>query len=282
MPINRGPFNALVDDDGSDLVGSIWNKAAIQSVLLDPTDAACSTNYTTVGVGVTDVVFDTPSAQIQYLRVFPNTADITIRSLPSAPPLGTIVIMQNIANGIVWLAHNAPGVAPGTQLSNRVTSGPTPLAVGGSAIYVREYEGAGWHLMHHDQGRAIAVPYGAANYNAGGTTWTVPQASVVEHSYFIHGDTVRLRVNLVTTTISGSAATTLSIYGWPTWTFKDAAGGAAGTPGWTSLSVGGAWGLMQAYPVAANALGFIRPDYAAWPNTAGVGYFGYEGTWRLL
>ena len=40
MAIDRGPWNALVDDDGSNLVGSIWNKAAIKSVILDPTDAA--------------------------------------------------------------------------------------------------------------------------------------------------------------------------------------------------------------------------------------------------
>ena len=40
MAIDRGPWNALVDDDGSGLVGSVWNKAAIKTVLLDPTDAA--------------------------------------------------------------------------------------------------------------------------------------------------------------------------------------------------------------------------------------------------
>jgi len=46
MPINRGPWNALVDDDGSNLVGSIWNKAAIKTVLLDPTDAFVSNGGT--------------------------------------------------------------------------------------------------------------------------------------------------------------------------------------------------------------------------------------------
>jgi len=40
MAIDRGPWNALVDDDGSNLTGSIWNKAAIKTVILDPTDAA--------------------------------------------------------------------------------------------------------------------------------------------------------------------------------------------------------------------------------------------------
>jgi len=40
MAINRAPFNALVDDDGSNLVGTVWNKAAIAGVVLDPVDAA--------------------------------------------------------------------------------------------------------------------------------------------------------------------------------------------------------------------------------------------------
>ena len=40
MAIDRGPWTALVDDDGSNLVGSIWNKAAIKTVILDPVDAA--------------------------------------------------------------------------------------------------------------------------------------------------------------------------------------------------------------------------------------------------
>lgn len=39
MAIDRAPWTALVDDDGSNLTGSIWNKAAIKTVLLDPIDA---------------------------------------------------------------------------------------------------------------------------------------------------------------------------------------------------------------------------------------------------
>jgi hypothetical protein len=38
--INRAPFDATVDDDGSGTTGTVWNKAQIQGVLLDPTDAA--------------------------------------------------------------------------------------------------------------------------------------------------------------------------------------------------------------------------------------------------
>jgi hypothetical protein len=39
MPINRAPFNALIDDDGSTTSGTPWNKTQIKNVLLDPVDA---------------------------------------------------------------------------------------------------------------------------------------------------------------------------------------------------------------------------------------------------
>jgi len=50
MPINRAPFNALIDDSGNGLTGSIWNKAAIKTTLLDPIDAEVGTwlSYTPV------------------------------------------------------------------------------------------------------------------------------------------------------------------------------------------------------------------------------------------
>ena len=43
MAIDRGPWTALVDDDGSNLVGSVWNKNQIKTVILDPVDALVGT-----------------------------------------------------------------------------------------------------------------------------------------------------------------------------------------------------------------------------------------------
>jgi hypothetical protein len=40
MAIDRGPWNALIDDDGSGLVGTVWNKDKIKTVILDPAEAA--------------------------------------------------------------------------------------------------------------------------------------------------------------------------------------------------------------------------------------------------
>jgi hypothetical protein len=47
MAIDRGPWNALVDDDGSNLVGTVWNKDKIKTVILDPVDAAILPTYGT-------------------------------------------------------------------------------------------------------------------------------------------------------------------------------------------------------------------------------------------
>lgn len=47
MAINRTPYNALIDDNGTGTTGSIWNKNAIKTVLLDPIDAAFEPVYGT-------------------------------------------------------------------------------------------------------------------------------------------------------------------------------------------------------------------------------------------
>jgi hypothetical protein len=40
ITINRTPFNALIDDSGNNLDGSLWDKNGIKVVLLDPIDVA--------------------------------------------------------------------------------------------------------------------------------------------------------------------------------------------------------------------------------------------------
>jgi len=56
MPIDRTNFNALVDDDGSNTVGTPWNKHQIKIVILDPVDAALTTGGATLPINLaTDV-----------------------------------------------------------------------------------------------------------------------------------------------------------------------------------------------------------------------------------
>ena len=61
MAIDRTQFNLLVDDDGSNTIGSPWNKAAIAGVVLDPVDAAIATwgNWTPTDGSGSGLVFST-------------------------------------------------------------------------------------------------------------------------------------------------------------------------------------------------------------------------------
>ena len=57
--IDRAPWSALVDDDGSNLVGTVWNKDKIKTVLLDPIDAAIAPLVPPVLIGqVTAIPFN--------------------------------------------------------------------------------------------------------------------------------------------------------------------------------------------------------------------------------
>lgn len=58
MAIDRTNFNALVDDDGSNTTGSVWDKDAIENVLLDPIDAAIAAVTAGPGGANTQVQFN--------------------------------------------------------------------------------------------------------------------------------------------------------------------------------------------------------------------------------
>jgi len=97
MAINRAPWTALVDDDGSNLVGSVWNKAAIKTVLLDPIDAMPPPVLTTLRYGPS-VVF--PMAAGAYNALRPPAGDQSV--LWQLQPAGTVTI-----NGILAEADQA-------------------------------------------------------------------------------------------------------------------------------------------------------------------------------
>jgi hypothetical protein len=118
---------------------------------------------------------------------------------------GSIVTFKNNSNPpfILFFAYNAAAAAAGTKLLPLVTSGPTPIAVGGTATFF--CDGTFWNLISHEQGPWITVPYSAANYTASGAmTWTVPALSVTDHSYRISGNTITFSLNVSSTTIGGT------------------------------------------------------------------------------
>ena len=151
MSINRAPFNALVDDDGSNTVGSIWNKNAIKNVLLDPIDEAFRSWLLTM---------QNPNAPVDH-----RTWQLFVAN----------------DGRLILLARNDAGT---------VDEVAYPLILsrtGDVTIYGNYYEKNRLTPMGH----WVDVPFNPANFGAnGGGTWTVGAAAVLNNRYCVIGKTL--------------------------------------------------------------------------------------------
>jgi hypothetical protein len=189
MAIDRAPWNALVDDDGSNLVGSIWNKAAIKTVLLDPIDAMGAhvigntetgtiANWTPAGFGTRNAVI-----------YWSGTGDLSIGALKSGIE-GQVVTVKNRGTGIIRISHYATPAAGFTQFLNVATSAPTPIAPEGWVSYVNA--GGFWVIAGHEQGAWISPAYNAADYSG----WTVTAGQVRSAKYRLAGKTLHWNLDV--------------------------------------------------------------------------------------
>ena len=213
MAIDRGPWNALVDDDGSNLIGSLWNKAAIQTVLLDPIDAeiAAAVGGIVVPPGTDTLVTSTATGTVHDWApglighttiVWTGTAALTITGIADGVN-GQRVTIKNRGTAVIALAHLAASSAAANRLINLATSAATPIAPDGFATYVYQ-DGAGWLLLAHEQGAWMTPPFNAAEYGTvGGGSWTVT-AGVATYRTRLTGRTIQVNYQIGPTTVAGT------------------------------------------------------------------------------
>jgi hypothetical protein len=153
MAINRAPFNALVDDSGNGLTGSIWNKAAIQNVLLDPIDA--------IGAW-TPVAF--------------NAANFWAGVLTSHVPVNRYAV---IGKTLLWTVQVLGAPAPATptaQLPFTIPAGLTMPTPGATAVFMpTAYAGDGAGSYTGQLAQTNNSPTGVQAgklYPSVGTNWT--------------------------------------------------------------------------------------------------------------
>lgn len=269
MAINRGPWSALVDDDGSNLVGSIWNKAAIATVLLDPIDAMTANNVTTTATGTVDNLACGPASAITVIRCR-NTAPLTITGLAftTTPRDGDLAFIEARAAGHVYLAQDAAGSTQ--RFANFATSAPTPLAGGapGRAIYVFEAVSNYWILHAHEQGAPIVIPFVAGNYTGQGA---ITAGMVKLHEYYLKGRMLTGTIQIEA--FPNAASTQLLVAGWPS--FVPTVIGRY-IPGIGTIN--GPWGQVSGAVNPAN-IAFNRNDFGNYP--AGPHYVNWQGTWAV-
>lgn len=115
--MNRTAYNALVDDNGSNTVGSRWDKAAIKNVLLDPIDAALGV-WTNTPFNAADYTADVGSCVVPSASVYSNRWTV-------------------IGNTLVWSLYVNPGTLSGSPTYlwvRQPLAGVRPFAGGYQAV----------------------------------------------------------------------------------------------------------------------------------------------------
>lgn len=120
MAINRAPWNALQDDDGSNLVGTVWNKDKIKTVLLDPIDAMplsrlCFGPSLTVTAGGSLNDFRPPTGDAFVVWLWNATSNIDCSGI-LAEPDGTQHLFINITSFSVTLHSQHVASAVGNRI----------------------------------------------------------------------------------------------------------------------------------------------------------------------
>lgn len=245
MAITRTP---IVDDDGTGTTGTVLDNAWKQQFYdqIDAVMAGSTTSVTTVTAsgGVT-----TPAGQIRWVQANPSSAEITLSGV-TAGNTGDLLIVQNTGYFTVWLTY---GTGPG-QFLNHVTSGPTPLARLGAAIYL-QLGGGSWIIVSHEQGAPIAVPFNAANYSGG----TATAANISRHDYVLRGKMLTYGIMLANFPASGSSST-VAVKGTPYQFVPELSSKPNYFP--ITLNAGGSWqGGLAAVP-DQTTINLSRYDFA--------------------
>jgi hypothetical protein len=96
--LDRTAYNALVDDDGSNTVGTAWTKNIVKTVILDPVDTAFSVFVSGGLVTLTDGATPALDAALGTEFRLVAAGDRTI-AIPTHPRAGQKIVIQHLASG---------------------------------------------------------------------------------------------------------------------------------------------------------------------------------------
>jgi hypothetical protein len=137
--INRAPFNALIDDDGSNSLGTVWNKNQIKVVILDPVDAALTTGLLSItgfgthsisGAGAGDQILQLVNTQAGAQ----NSATLFLGNDLAAARLRLHALASNYTPSGIYVADGAvlnQTGAGGLSIAASHSSGMIRFATGG-------------------------------------------------------------------------------------------------------------------------------------------------------
>lgn len=205
MPIDRTAFDALVDDDGTNTIGTPWDKAAIEAVLLDPIDAALGSAGTVThasgALTATRLVVGNGSDDVDVIASSGTTTTVLHGNAAGDPTFGAVALATDVS-GVLPPANG--GVSAATVA---LTDGATPAlnaalgtvfrlaAAGDRTIAVPSNPTAGQKIViqHYASGgaRTLALNSGAGGFRFGSDITALTQTASGKTDYIgaIYNDT---------------------------------------------------------------------------------------------
>lgn len=165
-------------------------------------------NSVCINISTTGTINDLDFGNADIVR-FTGAASITLTGL-KAGYAGQIVTLLTVTDQLD-LPYQT-GSSSNNQLTNQITTGPTPVMPQGNATYRYDIIGQKWRLISHLQGNVINVAYNAANFTGNGLmTVTVAAGDQTAYRYQIVNKFMFLYLQLDNITIGGTPNTQIII-----------------------------------------------------------------------
>lgn len=118
---------------------------------------------------------------------------------------GQVVTIRNSSSSkVITFAHQSGSSSAGNKFRNIVTSGVTPVALGGYITFC--YDGTDWVLVAHNQGAPIDVAHSDANFTGDATdgNWVVASGDQVQFRYVVEGKFLTVILTVATSTVANT------------------------------------------------------------------------------
>jgi hypothetical protein len=220
--IDLTAYNALVNDDGSNTVGTLATKVALLlTPVLTPTQAAVTALDAAIALkgwtiatastltGAQNNWAPTGLAGNTYIP-WNGAADAAFTGLAGGVA-GQLVTIRNVtAAKIATFAHQSGSSSAGNKFKNPATSAPTPIAAGGWITYF--YDGTDWILVAHEQGAWITPAFSAGDFTGNGAmTWTVAAGDISWYRSRLSGNTQTVSYYIGSSTVGGTPNSALQV-----------------------------------------------------------------------
>jgi len=198
MPFNRTAWTALIDDDTSNTVGTLWTKTKISDVM-------APVIQTTTLTGAQNNFALTADCRYLYCN---NASLVTFTGFSAGYDGQLLQVVSMNAAGQVALTPQSGSSTAANRFLNFATVGNTMLAANsGTADFTYDATAARWRLTNHQQGAWISPAYAGTDYTSPTGTWVVGAGDVIAAAYLLSGRTLQIRVWVGSTDVTGTPVT---------------------------------------------------------------------------